>query len=111
MPACSGVGVGFGLGVSLTGSSLKASFSVVTGTALQFPVNASADRDFQAGARCVKRPRYRLFGPAIVHLSSKPPSKVVRARRPPLFFDRSHQPGFLGSMDDVGFVLAFDHLL
>jgi hypothetical protein len=37
-------------------------------------------------------------------------SKMVRARRAPLFLNRSHQPSLLGPMDNVGFVLAFNHL-
>src|SRR6266403_627989 len=35
---------------------------------------------------------------------------MVRTRGPALFFNRSHQPSLLGPMDDVGFVLSFDHL-
>src|SRR5450755_2913505 len=56
MPAWAGVTVG----TSLTGSLLKASLFVVTGTALQSPVNAAADRDFQAGALYLKNARYPL---------------------------------------------------
>src|SRR5216683_3651615 len=49
-------------------------------------VHAAADDEFQAG------------------------SEMVRARRTPLFLDRSHQPSLFGPVDDVGFVVAFDHL-
>src|ERR1700722_1556707 len=37
--------------------------------------------------------------------------EMVRARGAPLFLDRSHQPSLLGPMDNVGFVVAFNHLL
>jgi hypothetical protein len=54
MPAWAGVTVG----TSITGSLLKASLFVVARTALQFRVNAAADRDFQAEALYLKTLRY-----------------------------------------------------
>ena len=35
---------------------------------------------------------------------------MIRARGAPLFLNRCHQPSFLGPMDYVRFVLAFDDL-
>src|ERR1039457_1619632 len=73
MPAWTGAAVG----ESITGSSLKASLFVVTGTGLQLPVNAAADRNFQAGAICFKRPRYRSFGPKVAVKEGPNPSAAA----------------------------------
>jgi hypothetical protein len=44
-------------------------------------------------------------------MSFKLGSEMIRARWAPLFFDRSHQSSLFGPVDDIGFVVAFDHLL